>query len=265
MKRILSLILLTILVSLALISCAPRTAEAPAAPAAPAASAAPAVSDGSEDLKIDYRLNLAKGDVENNYVTYSGNIRYMAAEMDQYDAVSGASKLGTTHLFQAYLYDVEGKTTMPNGLRGLFLFAVTPYDQILTDNLTVSKASDGAITIQYVHRGTAYRMITDSNGKLSFPNGKFETRSIGYIQGGGPQVLSMDFTTDGTAATVDWAKVWDSGIAGGTIVKEGNDRKTGDIVSNNGVSQIYLFDGTLDVALASDILTIKGALTAVKQ
>jgi hypothetical protein len=75
----------------------------------------------------------------------------------------------------------------------------------------------------------------------------------------------MDFTTDGTAATVDWAKVWDSGIAGGTIVKEGNDRKTGDIVSNNGVSQIYLFDGTLDVALASDILTIKGALTAVKQ
>ncbi len=264
MKRIISLVLVTLLVSLALISCAPRTA-APAETPAAAPAASTGVSDGSEDLKVDFRLNMAEGDVENNYISYSGNIRYMAADKDQYDAVSGASKLGTTHLFQAYLYDVEGKVTLPNGLRGLFLFAVSPYDQIVMDNLNASKASDGTITIQYVHRGTAYRMITDASGKLSFPNGKFDTRTIGYIQGAGPQVLSLDYTTDGTAATVDWDKVWDSGIAGGTIVKEGSDKKTGNIVSNNGVSDIYRFDGTLDVALASDILTIKGALTAVKQ
>jgi len=263
MKRIISLLLVTLLVSLALIGCAPRTA-APAA-AAPAPAASTGVSDGSEDLKIDFRLNLAKPDVENNYISFSGNIRYMAADKDQYDAVSGASKLGTTHLFQAYLYDVEGKITLPNGLRGLFLFAVSDYPSLVADDLNVSKASDGTITIQYVHRGTAYRLITDSNGKLSFPDGKFETRAIGYIQGAGPQVLSTDFSADGTAATVDWAKVWDSSIAGGSVIKEGVASKTGNIVPNNAVSDIYRFDGSLDVALAGDILTIKGALTAVKQ
>jgi hypothetical protein len=188
----------------------------------------------------------------------------MAVEMDQVDEVSGASKLGSTHLFQPYRYDVEGKNVSPDGLRGLFLFAVNPFEQVTIDNLNASKASDGAITVQYTHRGTAYRMITDTKGMLSFPAGEFEKRAIGYISGGGPQVISTDFSADGTSATVDWEKVWSSKVAGGKIVTEGVDRKTGDIVPDTAKSDsMYYFDGNLQVSLDNDVLTIEGFLTAV--
>ena len=229
------------------------------------ASAPAAKSDGSEDLTIDFRFNLDEADVENNYFTWTGNIRYMAAEKDQADLTTGASKLGSTSLFQSYLYDVEGKNTMSSGLRGLFLFAVNPYEQAVGDALNASKASDGTITIQYAHRGTAYRIVTDKKGELAFPNGTFESRAIGFIERGSPQVLSTDFAADGTAATIDWAKVWDSSVKSGKEI-EGSTKKTGDIVfAGASDAAMYVFDGSLDVALEGGILTIKGFLTAVEQ
>ena len=238
-------------------------APAPAAPAAPAAASAAPVSDGSQDLKISYRLNTAAADAE-NYFSFSGNIRYMAVDKDHADATTGASALGSTHLFNAYLYDVEGKPTMSSGLRGLFLFGINPYDQLVTDNVQVSKAADGVITIQYAHRGTAYRITTDKSGKLLFPNGSFESRAIGYIQGAGPQVISKDFSADGTAATIDWAKVWDSSVAGGKAVDEKSTAKTGNIAKNIAAADAkYVFDGALQAAFDNNILTINGFLTAV--
>lgn len=256
--KILTFLVIALVGVFLIAGCAPRTE----APAAAAPQAAPQ-SDGSEDLKVDFRLNLAEEDV-GNYFTFSGNIRYMAVDKDQVDATTGASKLGSTHLFQSYLYDVEGKTTLPSALRGLLLFGVNPYDQIATDSLNAAKGADGTITIQYTHRGTAYRITTDAAGKLSFPDGRFEQRAIGYIPRGNPQVISKDFSADGTAATVNWAKVWDSGIAGGTKVDADSDRTTGNIAKNGAAADsMYYFDGTLDVKLENDILTIAGFLTAV--
>lgn len=247
-----ALLVLVLSVSLALVACGGNTQ-----PAAP-------VSDGTEDLKIDFQLNTAAADPANNYFSFAGNIRYMAADKDQVDVTTGASKLRSTEVFQAYLYDVEGKPTLSSGLRGLFLFAVNPFDQIQIDNLQASKAADGTITVQYTHRGTAYRITTDKAGKLSFPNGSFEARTIGYIQGAGPQVISTDFASDATAATVDYTKVWDSSIAGGKNVAEGVDRKTGNIGKNLAAADsMYYFDGSLDVSLNGSILKIAGALTAV--
>ena len=247
---------------LAVVALAGCSKTEPVAVAEAPAMTAP-VSDGSEDLKIDYRLNVAAPDPE-NFFSFSGNIRYMAVDMDQPDENTGASAQGSTQVFHAYLYDVEGKTTLSAGLRGLFLFAVNPFEVAEGDALDASKASDGTITVQFVHRGSAYRIITDENGQLTFPDGQYQRRNIGYIQGGGPQVLSTDFSADGTSATIDWDKVWDSGIAGGKIVTEGVDRKTGDIVPYGAQpDSLYYFDGTLDAALESDILTINGALTAV--
>lgn len=261
---LLSLIVLVLLVTITVIGC-----SKPAAPAAPVASAAPAavkaapVSDGSEDLKIDYQVNLAKDDAD-NFFSFSGNIRYMAVDKDHADAVAGASALGSTHLFQSYLYDVEGKTTLSSGLRGLFLFGVNPYSQVVIDNLNASKAADGTITIQYAHRGTAYRIKTDASGNLVFPDGVFESRAIGYIASGAPQVISKDFSADGTAATIDWAKVWDSSVADGKLVDDTTTKKTGKIVKNAAsADSMYYFDGKLKVTLENDILAINGALTAV--
>lgn len=261
---LLSLIAIVLLVSFSMIGCSKAEEPAPvqAAAAAPAPAPAP-VSDGTEDLKISYQLNLAKADAD-NYFSFTGNIRYMAVDKDHADEVSGASALGSTHLFQSYLYDVEGKATLSSGLRGLFLFGVNPYDQVEIDNLNASKAADGTITIQYAHRGTAYRIKTDASGNLVFPKGSFEQRAIGYITGGNPQVISKDFSADGTAATIDWTKVWDKSVASGKLVDETTTKKTGDIVPNvANPASMYYFDGALKVTLDNDILTINGALTAV--
>jgi hypothetical protein len=253
------LLLVSLVVALALVAAGcSKSAPEPTAAKAP-------VSDGTADLKIDYQLNLAEAD-ENNYFSFSGNMRYLAAEKDHADAVTGASALGSTHLFHAYLYDVEGKTTLSSGLRGLFLFGVNPYTQLVGDALNVSKAADGTITIQYCHRGTAYRIMTDKAGKLQFPDGSFEARTIGYIVGAGPQVISKDFSTDGTSATIDWTKVWDSSVAGGNLVDDNSTAKTGSIVRNaDDSASMYYFDGSLAATFENEILKINGALTAVER
>ena len=205
-----------------------------------------AVSDGSEDLTVSMRLNVAEDDEANSF-TFAGNIRYMAADADHYDAIAGASALGSTHLFNAYRYDIEGKATFPGSLRGVFLFGVTPYAQQVDDAFGVTKAADGTITIQYVHRGTAYKIVTDKSGKLVFPL-DIDKRKLGTTA----NVLSAEFAADTTVASLDWAKVWDAGVAGDPIGK--------DSVS---ADASYHWDGTLQVAFDNDILTIDGFLTAV--
>jgi len=245
MKKNFSLTLIALaMIMIGLTACAPRTAEVvETKEAAPAAAApAPAVSDGSEDLTIDFQVNLAGSDTD-NYFNWKGNVRYMAAE-DKYDAVSGASEKGSTHLFMMYLYDVEAKTTMSSGLRGLFLFGVNGAEQSTVDNLNAAKNADGSITIQYVHRGTAYRFITDKSGVLSLPDGTFESRKIGT-----PKELEAEFTSDGTAQGVDFEKVWSSDIS----------------TAADSLESMYFWDGDLQVALDGDMLTMKGVLTAVKR
>ena len=262
MKKMTWLFCVTLIVMMAFSAIGCAKDEPVAQAAAPAAPAAP-VSDGSQDLRIDFRLNVAEADAQ-NYFSFAGNIRYMAADKDHADATTGASALGSTHLFNAYLYDVEGKATLSSGLRGLFLFGVTPYDQIVTDNLNAYKTADGKVVVQFAHRGTAYRITSDASGKLQFPNGSFEMRPIGFIASGAPQVISKDFSADGTAATIDWAKVWDSSVAGGKAIEGHATAKTGNIMKNVAANEAqYFFDGTLDMALANDVLTISGALTAV--
>jgi len=203
------------------------------------------VSDGSEDLMIDFQVNLAQED-EANHFNWKGNIRYMAAE-DTYDAVSGASALGSTHLFMTYLYDVEAKPTMSTGVRGLFLFGVNPFSQVGKDNLNASKAEDGTITIQYIHRGTAYRFITDKEGVLSFPAGKFQSRKVGSTK----NEIEAPFSSDGTVNGVDWAQIWGSES---DIQWAGGSREA-----------MYLWYGPLTVTLDGSVLALKGTLTAVAQ
>ncbi|MCX7028329.1 MAG: hypothetical protein NT061_12800 [Spirochaetes bacterium] len=190
----------------------------------------------AQDLKIDYQVNVAADDAA-NYLTFTGPIRYMAADKDTLVATSGASKAGSTHFFQPYLLDVKGKNVLHNGLRGLFLYAVAHKTQRLDDNLTVSKAANGVITMQYIHRGTAYRLVTDTAGKFTFPKGDYQNRGVGFIQGAGPQVLAADFSADGTPAKADWARIWDPETPDGKEIKAGVATKTGKIKDDNGVAE----------------------------
>lgn len=218
----------------------------------------------AQDLKIDYQVNVAAADPA-NYFTFTGPIRYMAADKDTLDATSGASKAGSTHFFMPYLYDVKGKAVLPSGLRGLFLFAVSPVTQRTDDNLTATKAADGVITVEYVHRGTAYRLVTDKNGKFSFPRGDYTRRAVGFIQGSEAQVLSADFSANGSAASANWANIWDPRTPDGKEIKAGVAAKTGKITDDNGVAEgMFKWEGNLQVTLNGSILKIAGGLNAVK-
>jgi len=218
----------------------------------------------AQDLKIESVLELAQT-AKANYFTFVGPIRYMAADKDHVDAATGASIKNSTEMFQPYLLDVKGKNTMPSGLRGLFLFSVAVPEQRVLDNLTVTKAG-GVITVRYVHRGTAYELVTDASGKFTFPQGNYRRRAIGFIEGEGPQVISKDFSADGTAAKVDWNKVWDEKIAGGKEVAAGKPAKTGAITSDNGVPEaMFGWDGSLQVTFDAGVLKIAGGLNAVKR
>ena len=237
MKQLTFSVLIIVLAVSFFTACSPKTEVA--APAAPAMESAP-VSDGSEDLVIDYMANVAGAD-QGNYFKWKGNVRYMAAE-DSYDAASGASEAGSTHLFMMYLYDVEAKETMTSGLRGLFLYGINGAEAAQNDKLEAMKGSDGTITVQYVHRGTAFRFTTDSDGVLSLPDGSIESRKIGT-----PQEIESEFSSDGTAQGVDYATVWESGAAH----------------AGPAADSMYFWDGDLQFGLDGDNLTIQGVLTAV--
>ena len=229
--------------------------------------AAAFVSAQNLDLKIDYQFNVTAND-SGNYLTYSGPQRYGAADKDTYDAATSASKQHSTPLFStAYQVDIAGKAAFPTTVRGLFLYPVAPPTQRTDDNLTVTKASNGVITVQYAHRGTAYRLITDAQGRLSFPKGNNVSRTIGYIVGENPQVISKDFSSDGTAAKIDWSKVWDTSIPAGTAITGPNapaNAKTGAVTNDWETSSIFHFAGFLQFAFDGKILKINGSVRATQ-
>jgi len=217
----------------------------------------------AQDLTIDFQLNTRRADPRNNFFPFEGPIRYMAADRDQVDTTTGASRQMSTEKFQPYRYDVLGKNAFPDTLRDLFLYGVNMYDAMEADAFDISE-DGGVITINYSHRGTAYQVITDRNGVVSLPAAQCSKRSIGYIQGGGPQVISTDFSSNGTAARIDWDKVWDSSVPGGKIVTAGVDRRTGDIVADVAKSDsMYYWEGELQFEWRRNILTVTGGLDAV--
>jgi hypothetical protein len=218
----------------------------------------------AQDLSIDYRFNVS-GRTEGNYLTYTSAIRYIAADKDSFDAVSGASRQKSTSLFAPIQTDIMGRATISTGFRGLLLFPLAPDSMRTEDNLHVYKEGT-VITIEYVHRGVAYRVRTDSQGNISFPRGSYVMRTIGYIKGNNPQVISADFSAGKTAAGVDWKKVWDPTTPSGRSVDPGSEDKTGPIQNDYGdMMAMFNWDGTLAVGFENSILTIKGVLRPVKR
>ena len=219
----------------------------------------------AQDLKVESVLDLAQS-AKANYFTFVGPIRYMTADKDHIDAATGASVKNSTELFQPYLLDVKGKNALPSGLRGLFLYSVAPAALRVDDNLTITKAAGGVITVRYVHRGTAYELVTDASGKFVFPQGPYRKRAIGFIEGEGPQVLHKDFSPDGSAAKVDWNRVWDDKVAGGKEIVAGKPAKTGAIAPDTDVAEsMFYWNGSLQVTFDANVLKIVGGLNAVKR
>ena len=225
------------------------------------------VSAQNLDLKIDYQFNTTAND-SGNYLSFSGPQRFETANKDAYDAVAGASKQKATALFStAYQTDIAGKAAFPASVRGLMLYPLQYPQGRTEDNLSVTKAGNGVITVQFSHRGIAHRIITDTQGRVVFPRANCAMRVIGYIVGAGPQVISRDFSSDGSAARIDWAKVWNPGTPSGKAITGPNapaTAKTGAFTNDWETSTIFHFTGPLQFTFDGAILKINGTLRATQ-
>jgi hypothetical protein len=221
-----------------------------------------AFAASAADLTIDFQVNTAAKDYANNYFTFKGANN--SVDKDQFvlaaDGTTGASKLLSTELFNSYRFDVRGKKTMPGAVRSLFLYAVADDGTRTGDNLQVSKATDGTIMVRYVHRGTAYEIVTDKTGSLVLPTTSVRQRKIGHSD----NAIHPDFSSNGKPSGVDWTKVWNASIADGKQVGS-TTSKTGKIGPDAADSEFFALAGTLKFTFAGNILKIAGELNAVKK
>ncbi len=219
------------------------------------------------DLTIEYQMNTTGPDLANNFLSFKGAVGTVVK--DQYDptkvegtgadAITGASKLMSTEIFNAYRTDVQGKKTMPSGLRGLFLYPIAGEPTRLSDGLTVAKAADGSIMVRTIHRGTAYEFVTDKAGKLKLPTNNVKMRVIGTTDN---KMIGADF---GTSVTdINWTKIWDKNIADGQVV--GTSKvKTGKIGVDNANSELWYWAGDVQFAFDGKILKVFAALDVKKK
>jgi hypothetical protein len=214
------------------------------------------------DLSISMQVNTTAKDYANNFLTFQG--KPVSVVKDQYapgatDAVSGASKLESTAMFNVYRFDIFGGKLLPGGLRNFLLYSVAD-DSIRTgDGLTVTKAANGEIQVRFVHRGTAFQFATDAAGKLALPATVLKSRVIGFSD----NTISTDFSPSGKVADVDWKKVWDSSIPDGKQVGT-TAAKTGKIADDAASSTVYVWGGFLQFAFDGKILKVAGDLSARK-
>jgi hypothetical protein len=221
-----------------------------------------AVAVSAADLTIDMQVNTVAKDYANNYLTFTGLVN--SVEKDRFapgaDAASGASKLASTEVFNGYRFDVKGMPTMPSILRSLLLYAVADESIRTGDNLTVTKAANGVITIRTVHRGTAYEIATDATGKLTLPTTTVKMRTIGFTD----NTIHSDFSSNGKTTGVDWKKVWDTSIADGKAIGT-TAGKTGKVLFDVATSTMFVWKGAYQFTFDGKILKVTASLDAVKQ
>jgi hypothetical protein len=221
-----------------------------------------AVALSAADLTIDMQVNTVAKDYTNNYLTFTGLVN--SVEKDHFapgaDATSGASKLASTEVFNAYRFDVKGAATMPSILRSVLLYSVADESIRMGDNLTVTKAANGVITIRTIHRGTAYEIVTDATGKVTLPTTTIKMRTIGFTDG----TIHSDFSSNGKTTGVDWKKVWDTSIADGKAIGT-TGAKTGKVGFDVATSTMFVWQGAYQFAFDGKILKITAALDAVKK
>ena len=124
----------------------------------------------SPKLTLDFSLRISEGHPvasEENYFRWKDSSGDSAK--DSLDAITGASKSASTKRFDSIMYANPGdkNNLFPQSLRNLFLYAVTSQDFMDKDDFLI-ESDQGKITIQFRHRGSAYKIVTDEKGLLNF-------------------------------------------------------------------------------------------------
>ncbi|MCR5289034.1 MAG: hypothetical protein K6E51_03485 [Treponema sp.] len=196
----------------------------------------------AQKAKIDYRYNVASDDAGSNFFNWSADAENVK---DGFDAASGASKAQSTTRFNIVRFDSTGKAkAIPAGLRFVMLYPIASRATATGDNLTVQD-NGGALTIRFIHRGTAYQITTDKKGTIDLSN-SFKISGPLADNKGGKFIFKDEFLKAGgdntKASDVDWSKV--------TL--------NTDVADSNAS---YKYTGTLKAAYKGGILTIKGTLS----
>ena len=207
-----------------------------------------AATDSATDVRIDYRMNIAKSDYTANYFNWT--VGKQPAVKDKFDTASSASVKGSTKAFNSVRYaesEADKKAAIPAGLRNLFLYPVANFDVAQFDNLTVTE-NGGVVTVRFVHRGTAYELTTDKKGNFDVLTGAKIARNVGdnnknvftvkpeYLKAGGNAAKMSD---------MDWSKVQ---LVSDTFSPE----------------SAYHYEGTLKFTFKNNILIITGTLKRSK-
>lgn len=217
-------------------------------------------------LVLEAQFDWTAADLSVSYLTVKGSGE--SVEKDTIDVATGASKAKGTEILNSYRNDKDGKNTLPGGIQSLLKYGVSPAEDFATDNLQVAKAADGVITVQYIHRGTAYKMVSDAAGKFPLP-GSYLKRAVGTLVDG-EQVVSTDFSASGHAKDADWAKIWDASVPAGTLIAtvknaDGTEKvvKTGEVVPDVAASATP-YTGFFQLSLDGKVLKMKGELSQAK-
>ena len=201
-------------------------------------------SDAATDVKIDFRMNIAKQDYESNYFNWT--LGKEATVQDKFDAVSGASLKGSTKGFNVVRYAgdaADKKAAIPAALRSLFLLSLSDWKFVEEYGLQVIN-TDGAFTIRFARKTTACELTTDNKGNFNILTGAKIAKDIAEKTDTG-FAIKPEYLKDGGDPTkmsdLDWNKV---------PLK--NDTFASDAP--------YHYEGTLKFALNNDVLTVNGTL-----
>lgn len=190
---------------------------------------------------IEYRYNVSKEDVANNYFYWSADGGEM--HLDGFDTASGASTGRSTSLFNEVRFDESGKKkAIPLGLRYLLLYAIASRTVFDDDAFTVAQNGNN-IVITFIHFGNAFR-ITSNNGVID-TSSSFETAAGLADRVDGKMVLKPEYTKAGADATkmssADWSKI----------------KLAADVAD---ADASYKYTGKLSASYKDGVLEIKGTL-----
>lgn len=135
----------------------------------------------SQTFKIDFRLNTREADSRNSLVWTADGSR----TKDGLDSLTGASRKHSTAALKALMSGKDKNARLaPKGLYSLLLFPVSSFSAIQADSLSVQSISSRKLSITFIHRGYAYRIETDDNGRIDTESSFFMSRKIAENQKG---------------------------------------------------------------------------------
>ena len=215
-----------------------------------------------QTLSFEFRLNHLKEDSANNYFAWTldrvgvngaRERRVVRDTLDPtrttvpqglVDAQTGASVFLSTFEFNRARNDIHGRSVFPGSLRGLLLFAVSPWSYVADEDLRVEQ--DGKkLTFYWTHHATSHMLWTDENGMIDLANCSATLTTCDRPVPGTIRVRP-DFLKEGAddsvRSSIDWNKVIPS------------------MNKSNLASTEFHYTGTTTAEYKNGIILIKGDL-----